>query len=1062
METSQSQAKNSVLSNITNDPSIQSDTSMKQGSKAYYEKDDLFLNSQMPNEQKQDDEDESEDEESEEEGIEIDFPRDNAQDLVQFLHRELNNLQNMEDGQKRKFALIKMYQIFVQAKNKAPNRIYQELLPMIQKPLFKRLSDKVEKCREIAALIIKEFFHRSDDITMSIPYILPILVERLNAENLEGTEGLPDVMKPPITQKPQVMVAQTETSEEVRVVLAEIVTVIVSQTVFDCLRAYVDQLVNIVRALCMDPFGDVIIEGCNAMSELAQNGTDQLLHFSENMGRSLFTSFVSKHAKVRMAGIKALYQVFFCGVWKYNANIMEHLIGFRDPNLVPIRDFYDVSTKLNYFAILVSDRSTVVRDLFYKTIAGLSMKLPDKKDHEGRLFPYLISGLYDHNDVIRESVFDLIEELGKQYEEEYEKDIRELKQLGFNPEWTFNGKVKDSDVTLPLPFIHRPCLGSRILVRSYVRRYLHALYKEITDWIQENRERASNLLLCCIIYTEDFMTQFMDHLLLSLYKAVLDKENKVVMKNIPLCLKLIGRYCAPRTYDNFILQAIRSELQSYLPHTQAGALKAFGYVFYGAVEIIPNDENLDKVDNLLSEFVRSVNEQILDSLDQELADNLIYSLSQIIEILSLKQEKEFNIKQWQKHEKDFFYMIIRCLGVYHNLKMLNKPDSDHVIEQKKLCIKLLNNLTQVSSNPEVDFFESNLRSYFNEQFETEEVIDKARNWAILNHRWRMFYAVFEFLEDKHFQYYLDSDAKITIQDRVGQIISAILKNGDSQNYNVKYLALTQLLPMFVNKSIKIVNPNLSLVYLNILQQAALTEWKNPDQKLKNLVLIQKQHHDLLDLEGVKLNAEVLEKFDEFMLSFEIFHKLKKDSIRVETLKIIRRYLDLFITQIVTQKGLNSKLKLFSKLKFISQLSEELIKYLTDYHDSVREQAQLLLTDIIREFLPQELQFDQEQDQLLQMLRSNASVGFSSQMTQKLKDAAEMESAMTKHAFDDPQAFIKNIVAIMMDETHGRENLILIIKEFNKKTPFMVLNDYRIAYQSNSLRRVEILKTLIFQ
>ena len=70
---------------------------------------------------------------------------------------------------------------------------------MIQKQLFKRLSDKVEKCRELAALLIKEFFTRSDDITMSIPYIMPILVERLNADNLEGTDGLADTMKPSIT-----------------------------------------------------------------------------------------------------------------------------------------------------------------------------------------------------------------------------------------------------------------------------------------------------------------------------------------------------------------------------------------------------------------------------------------------------------------------------------------------------------------------------------------------------------------------------------------------------------------------------------------------------------------------------------------------------------------------------------------------------------------------------------------------------------------------------------------------------------------------------------------------
>lgn len=62
--------------------------------------------------------------EDEDEGVDIEFPRESAADLMQFLHRELNNLQNMEDAQKRKFALIKMYQVLVQARRKAPNKIY--------------------------------------------------------------------------------------------------------------------------------------------------------------------------------------------------------------------------------------------------------------------------------------------------------------------------------------------------------------------------------------------------------------------------------------------------------------------------------------------------------------------------------------------------------------------------------------------------------------------------------------------------------------------------------------------------------------------------------------------------------------------------------------------------------------------------------------------------------------------------------------------------------------------------------------------------------------------------
>jgi hypothetical protein len=44
------------------------------------------------------------------------------------------------------------------------------------------------------------------------------------------------------------------------------------------------------------------------------------------------------------------------------------------------------------------------------------------------------------------------------------------------------GLIHDDDVKLPDPLIHRPRLGSRILVRSYVRRYLKALYAEIGTW----------------------------------------------------------------------------------------------------------------------------------------------------------------------------------------------------------------------------------------------------------------------------------------------------------------------------------------------------------------------------------------------------------------------------------------------------------------------------------------------------------------------------------------------------------------------------------------------------
>jgi len=62
-------------------------------------------------------------EESEEE-VDIQFPRDNSNDLLTFLHRDIQNMQNLEDAQKRKFALIRLYQIFVIAKDKASPKVY--------------------------------------------------------------------------------------------------------------------------------------------------------------------------------------------------------------------------------------------------------------------------------------------------------------------------------------------------------------------------------------------------------------------------------------------------------------------------------------------------------------------------------------------------------------------------------------------------------------------------------------------------------------------------------------------------------------------------------------------------------------------------------------------------------------------------------------------------------------------------------------------------------------------------------------------------------------------------
>ena len=170
--------------------------------------------------------------------------------------------------------------------------------------------------------------------------------------------------------------------------------------------------------------------------------------------------------------------------------------------------------------------------------------------------------------------YELIEEIGLRHEEypENEVKLRELKQFGFKSEWTYAGLITDDKVTLPAPIVSRPRLGSRILVRSYVRRYLKALYKELADWIEISQERAVKLLMYSICYVEEFMTQYMDHLLVAIYKAIQNKENKIVQKHIVISCRLLGRYVKASQYSPFIIRAIRNELASFYSYTASGSL----------------------------------------------------------------------------------------------------------------------------------------------------------------------------------------------------------------------------------------------------------------------------------------------------------------------------------------------------------------------------------------------------------------------------------------------------------------------------------------------------------
>ena len=89
----------------------------------------------------------------------------------------------------------------------------------------------------------------------------------------------------------------------------------------------------------------------------------------------------------------------------------------------------------------------------------------------------------------------------------------------------------------------------------------------------------------------------------------------------------------PYSYEQLVLTAIKNELASHYPYTQAGSLKAFGYLFRGSIELLTESQHLEKVVGLLSKFVETVKDYVLDALDLELSEILIQTLNEIVNSL---------------------------------------------------------------------------------------------------------------------------------------------------------------------------------------------------------------------------------------------------------------------------------------------------------------------------------------------------------------------------------------------------------------------------------------------
>ena len=145
-------------------------------------------------------------------------------------------------------------------------------------------------------------------------------------------------------------------------------------------------------------------------------------------------------------------------------------------------------------------------------LEGLIPGVVESIDHQARLLPYLLSGIYDNSPQVQQASISWMEKLGQQYEEEHHDDVIEKIQYGVDGcKDLYHGK-------LPHPFSNRPRLGSRMFVRAWARRFINPCLKELEANFGQARKNSAYLLRVIIIYVEDHITMDLNPLVKALLK----------------------------------------------------------------------------------------------------------------------------------------------------------------------------------------------------------------------------------------------------------------------------------------------------------------------------------------------------------------------------------------------------------------------------------------------------------------------------------------------------------------------------------------------------------------
>ncbi|XP_061556656.1 LOW QUALITY PROTEIN: dynein axonemal assembly factor 5-like [Phycodurus eques] len=421
-------------------------------------------------------------------------------EVLRGLARHLNSL-GEDDKSTRKRALESIKRETVDKKLSAV--ALQELFSALLKPLLKCLSDPMERCREIAILLISEFIRCVPEPQESLPYLMPCLAQRFGDKEL------------------------LEPAEELRLSA----TRMLSLTVEVCgkqLAPYLNEMMNILQRTVVDPFPDVKRESCKCTVNFAKCVPEHFHMQAESLVKPLMQTIAHQHSKVRVSVIEATGTVIQFGTGKNVDDVLSHL------------------------AQRLFDDSPQVRKAVTVVVGDWLLNLPDRYSYFHKVTPLLLSSLTDEIPEIRLLAADLWRRVGAQWEKENEDDLKDKMDFLLTPPPFYP------------PGVERPGLGCRELVVRNLYRLVPAISHDLSDWLVPTRVRTSQLLSVLLLHAEDHSTQHLQPLLALLYRACTDSERDVV-HNCLAAAKQLGTFVPPEVFLKLLLDHVNAPSSASYP-----------------------------------------------------------------------------------------------------------------------------------------------------------------------------------------------------------------------------------------------------------------------------------------------------------------------------------------------------------------------------------------------------------------------------------------------------------------------------------------------------------------